>query len=73
VAKNTNKNKAQHAIIFEAVALALAVDGQCRTAASQCQPTGELHQHEALSIWLCENKVYLAEVPAVINTIHRSA
>ena len=75
VAKNINKNNAQHAIVFEAVALALAMEADTELLQASVSLLGKFISVREPNIKYLglENMVRLAEVPAVIDTIHRSA
>lgn len=73
VAKNINKNNAQHAIVFEAVSLALAMDADTELLQASVSLLGKFISVREPNIKYLglENMVRLAEVPAVIDTIHR--
>ena len=73
VAKNINKNNAQHAIVFEAVALALAMEADTELLQASVSLLGKFISVREPNIKYLglENMVRLAEVPAVIDTIHR--
>ncbi|DBA96016.1 hypothetical protein WJX77_003113 [Trebouxia sp. C0004] len=73
VAKNINKNNAQHAIVFEAVALALAMEANTELLQASVSLLGKFISVREPNIKYLglENMVRLAEVPAVIDTIHR--
>jgi signal transduction histidine kinase len=75
VAKNINKNNAQHAIVFEAVALALAMEADTELLQASVSLLGKFISVREPNIKYLglENMVRLAEVPAVIDTIHRLA
>lgn len=70
-----NKSNAQHAIIFEAVALALAVDADTEILAQAVSLLGKFITVREPNIKYLglENMVRLAEVPAVNDVISRSA
>ncbi len=69
-----NKSNAQHAIIFEAVALALAVDADTEILGQAISLLGKFISVREPNIKYLglENMVRLAEVPAVADTINRS-
>lgn len=73
VAKNINKNNAQHAIVFEAVALALAMEVDEELLASSVGLLGKFISVREPNIKYLglENMVRLAEVPAVQDIITR--
>jgi len=73
VAKNIIKNNAQHAIVFEAVALALAMEADTELLQASVSLLGKFISVREPNIKYLglENMVRLAEVPAVIDTIHR--
>ena len=73
VAKNINKNNAQHAIVFEAVSLALAMDADTELLQASVSLLGKFISVREPNIKYLglENMVRLAEVPAVSDTIHR--
>ncbi|KAK9806309.1 hypothetical protein WJX72_009579 [[Myrmecia] bisecta] len=73
VAKNINKNNAQHAIVFEAVALALALEADTDLLTSSVSLLGKFISVREPNIKYLglENMVRLAEVPAVNDTIVR--
>lgn len=73
VAKNINKNNAQHAIVFEAVSLALAMDADTDLLQASVSLLGKFISVREPNIRYLglENMVRLAEVPAVADTIHR--
>lgn len=75
VAKNINKNNAQHAIVFEAVSLALAIDADKDLLQASVSLLGKFISVREPNIKYLglENMVRLAEVPAVSDTIHRQA
>ncbi|MCJ1422498.1 hypothetical protein MMC29_000378 [Sticta canariensis] len=73
VAKNINKNNAQHAIVFEAVALALAMEADQELLAASVGLLGKFISVREPNIKYLglENMVRLAEVPAVQDIIAR--
>lgn len=73
--QNVNKSNAQHSIIFEAVALALAVDADTEILAQAVSLLGKFITVREPNIKYLglENMVRLAEVPAVNDVISRSA
>ncbi|KAK9803215.1 hypothetical protein WJX73_004463 [Symbiochloris irregularis] len=73
VAKNINKNNAQHAIVFEAVALALAMEVDEELLGSSVGLLGKFISVREPNIKYLglENMVRLAEVPAVQDIITR--
>lgn len=75
VAKNINKNNAQHAIVFEAVALALALEADAELLAASVALLGKFISVREPNIKYLglENMVRLAEVPAVQDIIARCA
>lgn len=68
-----NKSNAQHAIIFEAVALALAVDADTEILSQAVSLLGKFITVREPNIKYLglENMVRLAEVPAVNDVISR--
>lgn len=72
---NVNKSNAQHAIVFEAVALALAVDAETDILTQAVGLLGKFISVREPNIKYLglENMVRLAEVPAVNDTISRCA
>ncbi len=70
-----NKSNAQHAVIFEAVALALAVDADTEILSQAVSLLGKFITVREPNIKYLglENMVRLAEVPAVNDVISRSA
>ena len=70
---NVNKSNAQHAIVFEAVALALAVDADTEILTQAVGLLGKFISVREPNIKYLglENMVRLAEVPAVNDTISR--
>ena len=68
-----NKNNAQHSIVFEAVALALALEADPELLVAAVGLLGKFISVREPNIKYLglENMVRLAEVPAVIDTIHR--
>ncbi|BDA41202.1 AP-2 complex subunit alpha-1 [Coccomyxa sp. Obi] len=73
VAKNVNKNNAQHAIVFEAIALALALEADPELLTAGVAMLGKFISVREPNIKYLglENMVRLAEVPAVADTINR--
>ena len=73
VAKNINKNNAQHAIVFEAVALALALEADAELLGASVALLGKFISVREPNIKYLglENMVRLAEVPAVQDIISR--
>ena len=73
MAKNINKNNAQHAIVFEAVALALALEADAELLGSSVALLGKFISVREPNIKYLglENMVRLAEVPAVQDIISR--
>lgn len=73
--KNVNKNNAQHAVVFEAIALALALEADAELlSASVALLARFISVREPNIKYLgLENLVRLAEVPAVADTIARCA
>ena len=73
VAKNVNKNNAQHAIVFEAVALALALEADAELLISAVSMLGKFISVREPNIKYLglENLVRLAEVPAVADVLAR--
>ncbi|CAK0759184.1 hypothetical protein CVIRNUC_002678 [Coccomyxa viridis] len=73
VAKNINKNNAQHAIVFEAIGLALALDADPDLLNAGVSLLGKFISVREPNIKYLglENMVRLAEVPAVADTINR--
>ena len=72
--QNVNKSNAQHAVIFEAVALALAVDADTEILSQAVSLLGKFITVREPNIKYLglENMVRLAEVPAVNDVISRS-
>lgn len=70
---NVNKSNAQHAIIFEAVALALAIDADTEILSQAVSLLGKFITVREPNIKYLglENMVRLAEVPAVNDVISR--
>ena len=70
-----NKSNAQHAIVLEAIALALAVDAGAELLASGVALLGKFIglRDPNLKYLGLENMVRLAEVPAVMETVNRWA
>ena len=73
VAKNVNKNNAQHAIVFEAVALALALEADPELLVAAVGLLGKFISVREPNIKYLglENLVRLAEVPAVADVLAR--
>ena len=73
MAKNINKNNAQHAIVFEAVALALALEADADLLGASVGLLGKFISVREPNIKYLglENMVRLAEVPAVQDIITR--
>ena len=73
VAKNVNKNNAQHAIVFEAVALALAIDADKDVLEASVSLLGKFIgvREPNIKYLGLENMCRLAEVPAVGDAIHK--
>ena len=73
--KNVNKNNAQHAVVFEAIALALALeaDAELLTASVALLARFISVREPNIKYLGLENLVRLAEVPAVADTIARCA
>eukprot|EP00884_Botryococcus_braunii_P018832 jgi/Botrbrau1/5632/Bobra.55_1s0021.1 len=73
VVKNINKNNAQHSIVFEAVALALALESDVDLLTSSVSLLGKFITVREPNIKYLglENMVRLAEVPAVALAIQR--
>ena len=73
--KNVNKNNAQHAVVFEAIALALALeaDAELLTAGVALLARFISVREPNIKYLGLENLVRLAEVPAVADTIARRA
>lgn len=71
--QNVNKSNAQHAVIFEAVALALAVDADTEILSQAVSLLGKFITVREPNIKYLglENMVRLAEVPAVNDVISR--
>lgn len=71
--KNVNKNNAQHAVVFEAIALALALeaDAELLTASVALLARFISVREPNIKYLGLENLVRLAEVPAVADTIAR--
>ena len=72
-AKNVNKNNAQHCIVFEAVALALALEADQDLLVSAVSLLGKFISVREPNIKYLglENLVRLAEVPAVADALAR--
>ena len=70
-----NKGNAQHAIVFEAIALALAVDANTDLLAAGVALLGKFIglRDPNLKYLGLENMVRLAGVPAVMETVNRCA
>ena len=70
-----NKGNAQHAIVFEAIALALAVDADTELLAAAVALLGKFIglRDPNLKYLGLENMVRLAGVPAVMDTVNRCA
>lgn len=75
VAKNINKNNANHAIVFEAIALALALEADTELLTASVGLLGKFISVREPNIKYLglENMVRLAEVPAVNDAIVRWA
>ena len=73
VAKNINKNNANHAIVFEAIALALALEADTDLLTASVGLLGKFISVREPNIKYLglENMVRLAEVPAVNDAIVR--
>ena len=73
VAKNINKNNANHAIVFEAIALALALEADTELLTASVGLLGKFISVREPNIKYLglENMVRLAEVPAVNDAIVR--
>lgn len=71
--KNVNKGNAQHAIVLEAIALALAVDAGTELLAAGVALLGKFIglRDPNLKYLGLENMVRLAGVPAVMETVNR--
>lgn len=70
-----NKGNAQHAIVFEAIALALALDADTELLAAGVALLGKFIglRDPNLKYLGLENMVRLAGVPAVMETVNRCA
>jgi len=73
--KNVNKNNAQHAVVFEAIALALALEADAELLSAGVALLARFISVREPNIKYLglENLVRLAEVPAVADTIARRA
>lgn len=73
VAKNVNKNNAQHAIVFEAIALALALEADDDLLNQSVAMLGKFISVREPNIRYLglENMVRLAGVPAVVDAVQR--